>query len=267
MIVEERRLRIPSLRERITAACDFVGEAARRAGLDERSVQHCELAVDEACSNVIEHGYGDEGAEQAIDIVCRNEGSRFSITVTDDSPAFDPLRRSDPNPIMDLDEREPGGWGIFFIKKVMDEVFYQYADARNSLMMVKFVREVPHGDLRPQSSRASITSPAPSIYAIAPHGRMDADLCPGVDMLISEQLSAGHKQLIVDMTDVEYVSSVGLKTLVSLWQRARAAKGDMVLAAVNPRVREVLEIIGLDMVFSIYPTLETAAASFASRMG
>jgi serine/threonine-protein kinase RsbW len=267
MIVEERRLRIPSLRERITAACDFVGEAARRAGLDERSVHHCELAVDEACSNVIEHGYGSEGAQQAIDIVCRSEGSRFSITVTDDSPAFDPLRRSDPNPIMALDEREPGGWGIFFIKKVMDEVFYQYENTRNSLMMVKFVRDIPQVEQQHPSSRASITSPAPSIYAIAPHGRMDADLCPGIDMLISEQLSAGHKFLIIDMADVDYVSSVGLKTLVSLWQRARIVQGDMVLAAVNPRIREVLEIIGLDMVFSIYPTLETAAASFASTMG
>lgn len=266
MIVEERRLRIAGLRERVPVACEFVVEAARRAGLDERAVHHCQLAIDEACTNVIEHGYGNGGEQYAIDIVCRNEGSRFSITVSDDSPPFDPLRYDDPDPMASLEDREPGGWGIFFIKKVMDEVFYQYED-RNSLMMVKHVRDYPKGNERRQSSRVSITSPAPNVYSIAPHGRMDADLCPGVEMLISEQLNAGHKFLVIDLGSVEYVSSVGLKTLVSLWQRAREAKGDMVLAAVNPRVREVLEIIGLDLVFGIYNTPDEAATSFASSPG
>lgn len=136
-MIEERRLRIPGLVEKVRVACDFVVEAAQRAGLDERAVYHCQLAVDEACTNIVEHGYGAHGFDHVIDIICRSEDNRFIITVLDDSNAFDPLGREDPDPATMLNDREEGGWGIYFIKKVMDEVLYQRQGNRNRLTMVK----------------------------------------------------------------------------------------------------------------------------------
>lgn len=268
LIVEEHRLRIPGLRERVATACSFVVDAARRAGLDDRSVHHCQLAVDEACTNVIEHGYGEAmllNDQQTIEIICRLEGNRFSITVTDQGPAFDPLGRTDPDPTASFETREPGGWGIFFIKKVMDEVYYQYEQGRNSLIMVKYLRDYPRmvspGDL---STLISVVAVAPQVWVIQPHGRLDAHLCPSVEATVERQLHAGCKYLVLDLSDVSYVSSMGLKLLVSLWQRAREAKGDIVLAALQPRVREVLQIIGLDLVFTLYDTSELATARFTT---
>jgi serine/threonine-protein kinase RsbW len=136
-LVEERRLRIPGLIEKVRVACDFVVEAAQRAGMDERAVYHCQLAVDEACTNIVEHGYGRNSADKVIDIICRSENDRFTITVLDDSRAFDPFSKPDADPAMLLGDRERGGWGIYFIKKVMDEVAYQRHGDRNQLTMVK----------------------------------------------------------------------------------------------------------------------------------
>jgi anti-sigma regulatory factor (Ser/Thr protein kinase) len=136
-VVEERRLRIPGSLEKVRVACDFVVETARRAGLGDRAVYHCQLAVDEACTNIIEHGYGMNGANQVIDVICRQEADRFVITVIDDSAPFNPLTIKEPDPSMLLEDRKEGGWGIFFIKKVMDEVSYQQQGNRNRLMMVK----------------------------------------------------------------------------------------------------------------------------------
>ena len=262
MIVEERRLKIPGMRDRITVACDFVVQAARRAGLDERAIHHCQLAVDEACSNVIEHGYGDVGSDEAIDITCRFEGDRFTISVADSGPEFDPLGQADPNPTAALAEREPGGWGIYFIKKVMDEVVYRYEANRNLLTMVKYISRLP-GDTpeRHIAARLSVTNPVGGVWVVAPHGRLDSSLCGGLNAVVHEQLGLGRRRLVIDLSDVDYVSSTGLKTLVSLWQKVREAKGDMVLAAVHPRVNEVLAIIGLDLVFSIYTTAREAAHS------
>jgi len=138
-VVEERRLRIPGIVEKVRVACDFVVEAAQRAGLDEREVYHCQLAVDEACTNIVEHGYGRNGKDNVIDIICRSEDKRFIIIVLDDSTSFDPFSRPDPDPNKSLEEREHGGWGIFFIKKMMDEVDYQRYGDRNHLVMVKYL--------------------------------------------------------------------------------------------------------------------------------
>ena len=262
MIVEERRLKIPGVRDRITVACEFVAQAARRAWLDDRAIHHCQLAVDEACSNVIEHGYGNFGSDEAIDITCRFEGDRFSISVTDSGPEFDPLSQTNPNPTASLDEREPGGWGIYFIKKVMDEVVYRYESDRNQLTMVKVIRRLPGAVPERQiAARLSVTNPLGAVWVVAPHGRMDSALCSGLNTVVQEQLGLERRWLVIDLKDVDYISSTGLKTLVSLWQKVREMKGDMVLAGVHPRVSEVLAIIGLDLVFSIYTTSREAAAS------
>ena len=136
-MAEERRLRIPGLLEKVRVACDFVVEAAKHAGLDERAVYHCQLAVDEACTNIVEHGYGANGRNQVIDIICRSESTRFTITVVDDSTPFNPMAQSEPDPATVLNDRDEGGWGIYFIKKVMDDVSYQRQGDRNRLIMVK----------------------------------------------------------------------------------------------------------------------------------
>jgi anti-anti-sigma factor len=67
------------------------------------------------------------------------------------------------------------------------------------------------------------------------------------------------------MSAVEHISSAGFKALVSAWQRARDLKGDLVLTALKPSVREVLEMIGLNLVFTIADTPEKAAAQLSIK--
>ncbi|MBZ0305269.1 MAG: ATP-binding protein [Anaerolineae bacterium] len=136
MTSQETSIRIPGLLEQVAVACEFVGNAAQQAGLDERAVYHCQLAVDEVCTNIVEHGYLFKGSNQVIDIVCRADYHTFTITILDDSPPFDPLNRPAPDPKAPLEERTTGGWGVYFVKKLMDDVRYQWI-GRNQLVMVK----------------------------------------------------------------------------------------------------------------------------------
>lgn len=263
MIHEERRITIPGVVDRVPVACAFVADSARRAGLDERAAHHCQLVVDEACTNVVEHGYGTDGAAHTLDVICRCDDEQFSITVSDEGPAFNPLLREDPNPNATLDEREPGGWGIFFIKKLMDEVIYRYENGRNSLTMIK--RAHPESSARQaHTNMVSATQVMADTWLVAPFGRLDSQLSPTLETVVSEKL--GQRQVfVVDLSRVDYVSSTGLKTLVSLWQRARARHGDVVLSGVHPRVNEVMQIVGLDSVFYVYPSADVAASAVASR--
>lgn len=137
MAAQESRFEIAGLLEQIPLACDFVADVARNAGLDERGIYHCQLAVDEACTNIIEHGYGSQGADRVIQVICRVDNFSLTITLLDNSSAFDPLNRPDPDPNMPLGERATGGWGIYFIKKLMDNVAYTREGHVNRLIMVK----------------------------------------------------------------------------------------------------------------------------------
>lgn len=135
----EHRLTIPGELEQVPGACSWVVQIVADMGLDDRDANHCELAVDEAITNIIEHAYGANGADKSIDIIVREDQRGFSITIVDEGPPFDPLRNSDPDPMTVLDDRPEGGggWGIFFIKKVMDGVDYEYTANRNHLRMLK----------------------------------------------------------------------------------------------------------------------------------
>lgn len=136
----ESRFQIAAVVDQIPMACDFVAQAARQAGLDDRAVYHCQLAVDEACTNIIEHGFSFQGGGETIDVICRQTQQQFSITISDSSAPYDPLSRPDPNPATRLEDRATGGWGVFFIKKLMDEVRYEYRGGRNHLTVIKHLR-------------------------------------------------------------------------------------------------------------------------------
>ncbi len=138
MYVNERHFQIAGVLHQIPAACEFVARAAIQAGLDEHAVYHCQLAVDEACTNIVEHGYELRGDNHVIDVVCREDAVRFTILILDDAPAFNPLTLPEPDPTASLDARGSGGWGIHFIRKFMDEVSYSRDYQRNCLTLSKF---------------------------------------------------------------------------------------------------------------------------------
>ncbi len=258
---ETSRLVISARLEEVRRACEFVVEAAEVAGLDERAVYHCQMAVDETLTNVIEHGYSYAGSDKEIEVICDTEDDQFHITITDDSPAFNPLEHESPDPTAPLNDREPGGWGIYFIRRLMDEVSYERKDHRNHLTLTKQLPETaPHLSLDPAES-----FPARSLgnhaALITPSGRLDSNTSARLEKALTAQLHQEVSWLLVDMSAVEYIASSGLKVLVSAWRRAREGGGDLVLAGMQPRLIEIFEMVGFDMLFGIYADVDAALAA------
>lgn len=266
MTVGERQLRITGVLENVWVACEFVVTQARELGMEERAIHHCYLAVDEACTNIIEHGYQSSCESCIIDISCQSDQQQLSITIADDSPPFDPLLRPDPDVQAPLSERGAGGWGIYFIKKMMDSVTYSYEGGRNHLVMVKALNRSPRKktDEMPVVQMVTGRELPNKVWMLVPEGRLDTAQSPGFVAAFSRQLEQGRRAFIVDMALVDYVSSAGLKTLVSSWQRARDLKGELVLAALTPRVREVLQMTGLDLVFTLAENVQEAERRLTS---
>jgi len=117
--------------------CDFVTECAANAGLDESEVYAVQLAVDEASTNIIEHGYGGE-CPSKIDITCETLEDGLKVILYDDAQPFEPTDVPEPETNVPLEELKPRGLGIFLMRKMMDEVKYQPTpDRGNTLTMIK----------------------------------------------------------------------------------------------------------------------------------
>ncbi len=104
----------------------------------DRDVYAIQLAVDEACSNTIEHAY--EGIfDGRIEISCESRKSNLHISICDWGKSFDPSQANDPALTDDLSARQIGGLGIFLMRKMMDKVQYHSVPGReNRLELVKY---------------------------------------------------------------------------------------------------------------------------------
>ncbi len=123
--------------ESLDAIREFVADAAHQAGLDEKEVYNVQLAADEAASNIIEHAY--EGvADGQIEISTDIADSTLRIEMRDQGKRFDPEAVAAPDINASLEDRVVGGLGLFFMRKLMDEVQFQYSpESGNVLTMLK----------------------------------------------------------------------------------------------------------------------------------
>lgn len=260
-MADARLFVVPGVLEKVPDVCKFVVEAAEAAGLDDRAVYHCQMAVDEWCTNVIEHGYKAREADGRIEVVCRTQGGRFVIEVGDDGPPFDPTTLPEADPDQPLENREPGGLGWFFIRKIMDEVQYRYQSGRNLLTMVKNgAEEAPKPAKKGQEAQFVAEPLRDDIWVMRLSGRLDSTVGRDLEAALAGEIEAAHALLVIDMTRVAYISSSGLKALIAARRMAQKQNGAVVLAALSPRVREVFEISGFDTLFIIVPSVEEAGA-------
>ena len=138
-------MRVPGRFESLAQISNFITQAARDAGFNEDDVFHIQMAVDEACSNVIEHAYG-EGASGDIDLSCQaTHNGDLRVDIRDNGKPFDPDEIPDPqigSGRVDLDAMKVGGLGLFFMRKLMDEVTFSFdAATGNHLVMLKRSRQ------------------------------------------------------------------------------------------------------------------------------
>lgn len=111
--------------ENLDLVRSFVAESAEACGLEPAAVYAVQMAVDEAFSNIIEHAYGGEST-QKIQCECRIEKNGLSVSLKDCGKPFDPKDVPIPDLSADLEDREVGGLGLFFIQQLMDDVQFRF---------------------------------------------------------------------------------------------------------------------------------------------
>lgn len=82
--------------------------------------------------------------------------------------------------------------------------------------------------------------------------------------VIESRIGDGDSKAVLDCGRLEYISSLGLGTLVRARARMKKAGGDVKLARVHGVVASVISAVNLDRVFHLYPTVEAAVESFQS---
>ncbi|MHC4606439.1 MAG: ATP-binding protein [Planctomycetota bacterium] len=120
---------------------DFVRGLVRRSRLAVEEENKVILAVDEAVSNIIEHGYSEGGGPGGIEIEVEADDEQFKIRIRDTGTVFDPEAVQEPDIVRASAGTRKRGLGIFLMRQVMDEVRYRFQEGlKNELTLVKYIR-------------------------------------------------------------------------------------------------------------------------------
>ena len=117
---------------------DFINAELEAMECPPKTRMQIDTAVDEVLANVAAYAYGDGTGPVSVQISGEEDPKTVLLRFTDSGKPFNPLEKEIPDTIsMSADDRPIGGLGIYLVRKLMDDVIYEYRDGKNILVLKK----------------------------------------------------------------------------------------------------------------------------------
>lgn len=116
---------------------EFIENELEKVDCPIKTKVQIDVAVDEICSNIINHGYEGREGMLTVRFIFKEEPRIACISFIDEGIPYNPLTKEDPDVTLSADERSIGGLGIFMVKKTMDDIKYKYENGQNVLTIIK----------------------------------------------------------------------------------------------------------------------------------
>jgi len=245
----------------------IVKELAAKGHLPWTGSHRAELCMDEAITNAMIHG-NKQDAQKNIHVIVCGDAERWAVIIEDEGEGFGPDQVPDPNDMESL-FRETGR-GILLMDAYLDKL--QYSRKGNRLMMTHARQSEPdeveamaalgaEDGFQTQETTDMLTVSEESgiqIVHIQP-ARLDDSNANELKAQLAAVVENGH-EIVLDLSHTEYVSSVGLSALVSLFKRVQGKNGHLILVAMQASVSDILESAHLRKLFKSAPDQEQAVA-------
>lgn len=123
--------------ENLDEVLRFVEDALENTGCSLEDQRQIAIAVEEVFINIVSYAYKPGRGDTTLRLDVSQDPAEVTITFIDHGVPFDPLAKEDPDINLPAKQRKVGGLGIFVVKNLMDDVFYEYRNGQNNLTMKK----------------------------------------------------------------------------------------------------------------------------------
>jgi anti-anti-sigma factor len=242
----------PARLDQLCSIAEFITTAARQRHMGERDVFAVQMAVDEAVTNIMTHGYADQ-PDGNLHLACWQEGDDLVIEIRDRGRPFDPDEVPEPDLHTPLEDRQEGGLGIFLMRRMMDRVEFTREGDDNVLTMARHCT--------PRAGFVAGTS------LVTPKGRIDATTSPQLERALLGAIEAAQRFVLVDLSQVTYISSSGLRVLLIAAKELHQRDGNLILCCLQPSVNRVMQMTGFAEIFPLYGTRDAALQALEALRG
>lgn len=132
-----KELTVDAVMDSIPAVTEFVDEQLEQYDCPMKAQAQINIAIDELFSNIVHYAYHPEVGPATVRVEVLEKPLSVVITFIDQGVPYDPLSKMDPDVTLSADDREPGGLGIYIVKKNMSDITYEYKNGKNILRIRK----------------------------------------------------------------------------------------------------------------------------------
>ncbi len=246
------------------------------------------MALDDLLNNVVQYAFPNDPTEHHIEVEGEVHDACVVLTIRDDGIPFNPLSVAPPDLSVLLHEREIGGLGIHLVRAMFDEVTYHRNVGRNVLTIKKRlvsgapapssrtdmtgisaleVGRLPHElpeDSR-RGGRGVDTRHSGTVLIVTPRDRFDTNSAPEVERVLTGHIGRGERQIVLDLSQISYISSIGLRVILKAVVAMMQTGGRVVLCGGSDHVRTVLQLSGALMTSLHASTMDEALSKVQER--
>lgn len=135
-----KTITVPALTEELDTVLQFVQNELDQMHCASKICNQIAIAVEEIFVNIAHYAYRPDVGDATIRCqISTAKPPKITIEFLDSGKPYDPLKNADPDTTLSADERDIGGLGIFMVKRLMDDVTYEYKHGKNILTIQKLV--------------------------------------------------------------------------------------------------------------------------------
>ncbi|MCL2108539.1 MAG: ATP-binding protein [Oscillospiraceae bacterium] len=131
------KVTIPARLERLHDVFEFVDGFMKNAQISAELQGKIKLAVEEIFVNIASYAYPNGHDNDDVTVRLSVDSGRLTVEFRDSGTPYNPLTKPDPDTSLSVAERGIGGFGVYFVKSIMDSVEYRYENGRNILITAK----------------------------------------------------------------------------------------------------------------------------------
>lgn len=132
-----KELTIDATIENAAAVTAFVDGQLEQLGCPAKTQMKVDIAIDELFGNIANYAYTPGIGAVTVRVEVTDDPPAVAVTFIDSGVPYDPLAKEDPDITLSAKDRQIGGLGIYMVKKMMDDITYEYKDGQNILKIRK----------------------------------------------------------------------------------------------------------------------------------
>lgn len=229
--------------EEVERLAHVVEDFCTRNHVSEEMIYPLNVVLDEVVTNIIKYAW-DDRSRHTLRADLKIQNHVFVAMVEDDGRPFNPIEVEDIDVTTSIEERQIGGLGLHFVKALMDTLEYKRSNQKNKLILKK--------KLTAEGERMDVDQEkAGEVFVFDVSGRVDAATCKNIEVELLGAIDEGRNRILADCSDLDYISSAGLRIFLLAAKKLKASNGKMVLCSLQPQIKTMFEIAGFSTAFPI----------------